>query len=142
MMCLRIAGRGWLHAAPLLIVLGMLGCGRYAPVHGTVTLDDGTPVTNGMVVFESKDAAKPVSARGDIQSDGSYQLSTDQPGDGVPPGWYRVLVAPPPQHPDGPPIKYIFDKKYSAFATSGLEFEVKSGSNEYPIRLSKAGAGH
>ncbi len=129
--------RRGLWAAPVLLLLAVGGCGRYAPVRGKVTLEDGTPVTSGTVIFESKEADKPLTARGDIQTDGSYQLSTDRPGDGVPPGWYRVLVAPPPQNPDGPPVKEVFDRRYGAFATSGLEFEVKSGSNDYPIRLSK-----
>jgi hypothetical protein len=141
MHCLMIGVRRILGVVPLLLLLGIVGCGRYAAVHGIVTLDDGTPVASGMVVFESKDADPPISTRGEIQADGSYQLSTNRPGDGVPPGWYCVLVAPPPQNPDKPPIKEVFHNRYSAFATSGLEFEVKSGSNDYPIRLSKATTG-
>jgi hypothetical protein len=142
MRCSMIGVRRIRWVAPLLLLVGIVGCGRYCPVRGTVTLEDGTAVSSGMVVFESKDAAKAITARGDIQPDGNYQLSTARPGDGVPPGVYRVLVAPPPQNPDQPPIKEVFDSRYSAFATSGLEFEVKSGSNEYPIRLRKPGTGH
>lgn len=141
MRCLLIGVRRILRVVPLLLLLGIVGCGRYAAVHGTVTLDDGTAVPSGMVVFESTEADPPITTRGDIHPDGSYQLSTNRPGDGVPPGRYRVLVAPPPQNPDKPPIKEVFDRRYSAFATSGLEFEVKSGSNDYPIRLSKATTG-
>jgi len=122
-------------------LMALVGCGRYAAVGGKVTLDDGTPVSSGTVVFESTDEAKAISARGEIQTDGSYQLSTDRPGDGVLPGKYRVLVAPPPPNPDLPPVKVVFDSRYSEFATSGLEFEVKSGSNDYPIKLTKAANG-
>jgi hypothetical protein len=130
------------RVAPLLLLVGTVGCGRYYPVHGKVTLDDGTAVTAGMVVFETKDVEKPVTARGDIQPDGSYQLSTERPGDGVPPGRYRVLVTPPPQGADAPPQKPPFDMRYASFATSRLEFEVKSGSNDYPIQLKKDGPEH
>jgi hypothetical protein len=141
-MCMsRVRVRRSLRVVPLLLLLGAAGCSRYSPVHGKVTLEDGTPVTNGMVVFESKDADKALSARGDIQPDGSYQLSTSKPGDGVPPGWYRVLIAPPPQNPDLPPVHVDYASRYTAFDTSGLEFEVKSGSNDYPIQLRKAGPG-
>src|SRR5687767_8844839 len=78
-----------------LLVLALTGCGsRLHPVRGTVTTEDGKPVTKGMVVFEGKADGKVVSARGEIRPDGSYELSTEVPGDGVPPGHYRVLLNP------------------------------------------------
>jgi hypothetical protein len=106
-----------------------------------VTLEDGTPLTRGLVVFEGKDGEKTVTARGEIQADGSYRLSTSRPGDGAAPGKYRVLVTIP-EPPDeagakrrGPDI----DRRYMAFSTSGLEFEVKPGPNEFPIQVARAG---
>ena len=33
--------------------------------------------------------------------------------------------------------KLPFDVKYVRFETSGLEYEVKAGPNEYPIRLDR-----
>jgi hypothetical protein len=124
------------RAAALLLVLGVLGCGgRPYPVRGTVTLEDGTPVTAGMVSFETKDAEKPVTARGEIKPDGSYELSTYKAGDGALPGVYRVAVTPPAQSPDLPVTKPPYDARYTSFATSGLEFEVKPTSNEHPIKL-------
>ena len=51
------------------------GCGnRMSPVRGTVTLEDGSPLTKGLVVFEGQADGKPVMARGEIKSDGSYEL--------------------------------------------------------------------
>jgi hypothetical protein len=102
-----------------------------------VTLEDGTPLTKGLVVFEAA-GGKGVTARGEIQADGRYQLGTLKPGDGVPAGRYRVLINPldlsavPDEQKELP-----FDHKYLKFETSGLEYEVKAGSNEYPIQLSK-----
>jgi hypothetical protein len=123
-------------AVAVLFLAGAAGCGGGPyPVRGTVTLEDGTPVTSGMVTFETKDVEKPLTARGEIKADGSYQLGTYKPGDGAPPGVYRVIVTPRAQSPDLPPVKTPYDKRYTDFATSGLEFEVKSGANEYPIRL-------
>ena len=122
-----------------LIVLVLAGCGGgMYPVRGTVTLEDGTALTRGLVVFERVAGGQPITARGDVQSDGSYQLSTNKPGDGVPPGRYKVLVNPLDLSdvPDEQK-KLPFDVKYTRFATSGLEFEVKSGSNECPIKLDR-----
>src|SRR5262245_15269026 len=83
----------WLLTAALLLLLGATGCGRRLyPVHGTVALEDGTPLTRGLVVFEGHVEGAAVMARGAVQTDGRYQLSTDKPGDGAPPGLYRVLI--------------------------------------------------
>jgi hypothetical protein len=112
------------------------------PVRGKVTLEDGTVLTQGMVVFESTESEKPITARGDIQADGSYELSTHKPGDGVPPGKYRVLIAPriDLEEIDAPNRKPpLFDKSYTNFSTSGLEFEVKPGANEFVIQVARPG---
>src|SRR6516165_3170592 len=78
-----------------LLLLGVIGCGsKLYPARGTVTYPDGSPVTEGSVVFESKDQEKTTMARGEIRSDGSFELGTFKPGDGARPGKYRVLVAP------------------------------------------------
>jgi len=127
------------RALPLaLLLLLVAGCGtKQYPVQGKVTLEDGTPVKNAIVVFESASAEKAVSARGDTSDDGSYRLSSTRPGDGLVPGKYRVLVTQRIENPDEP-VKAAFDKRYSDFKTSGLEFEVKAESNDIPIRLAKA----
>src|SRR5438445_12623563 len=70
------------------------------PVNGKVTYDDGTPVTKGIVVFESMDAKNPRTARGELRADGSYELGTQKPGDGAATGTYRVLVTPRLENPD------------------------------------------
>lgn len=123
----------------LLVALAAVGCGeRLYTVRGTVTLDDGTPLTRGMVVFERQEGEKAVMARGAVQTDGRYELSTHREGDGVPPGKYRVQI----NHMDLSEVpdeqkKLPYDLKYLTFATSGLECEVVSGTNEFPIKLEK-----
>ena len=125
-------------AAPILLIASA-GCGpgKY-PVRGVVTLDDGTPLTKGLVVFERVDGGPPLTARGNVGADGHYELSTDKPGDGVPLGKYKVLVNPLDLSdvPDEEK-KLPFDLKYLKFETSGLECEVKAGANDYPIKLSR-----
>jgi hypothetical protein len=109
------------------------------PVRGTVTFEDGTPVADGMVVFESKEGT-PLTARGQITPGGRFELATHAPGDGVPPGVYRALVAPKtdPNAVDKRPATPPFDLSFAEFDTSGLEFEVKSGRNEFAIRVRPA----
>jgi hypothetical protein len=137
-MGIRCPRGGWIAAA---LLLGAAGCGPgLYPVRGTVTYDGGKPVTAGMVVFESRDQEKPVTARGEIRADGSFELGTHRPRDGAPAGKYRVLVAPKSDpnavdRPTGPPP---FDPRYADFRTSKLEFEVTaSGPNVFPIRVTK-----
>jgi hypothetical protein len=127
------------HIAALLL-LSAGGCGeRLYPVSGKVTLDDGKPLAKGLVIFEGLEGEKKVTARGDIQADGTYRLSTRRPGDGVPPGKYQVLISPRVDVDNPEPVP--FDNRYTDFKTSGLTYEVTSGSNEYPIQLSRAGKG-
>jgi hypothetical protein len=126
-------------AAVVALACCLPGCasGLY-PVKGTVTLDDGSPLTRGLVVFERVDGGAAITARGNVAPDGSYELSTGKPGDGVPPGRYKVLVNPldPSDVPDEKK-NLPFDVKYMKFETSGLEFEVKAGPNEFPIKLDR-----
>jgi hypothetical protein len=127
-------------AVLVLLALGPAGCGgSLYPVRGTVTLDDGTPLARGLVVFERTDGGPPVTARGEVRPDGTYDLSTAKPGDGVPPGRYKVLVNPLDLSdvPDEQK-KLPFDVKYTKFQTSGLEFEVKAGANDCPIKLDRS----
>jgi hypothetical protein len=123
--------------AALLLAVCAVGCGRQmAQVTGTITLDNGSPLTRGLVVFEGTVDGKPVMARGEVKADGHYLLSTAKPGDGIPPGTYRVLINPldssdiPDEQKNLP-----FDYKYMRYDTSGLEYEVKPGTNDFSIKL-------
>jgi hypothetical protein len=123
-----------------LLVAGAAGCGGgLYPVSGKVTLNDGTPLTKGLVIFEGQEGDKKVTARGELQADGTYRLGTKRPGDGAPPGKYQVLISPQidVDSPQDPP----FDKRYTQFGTSGLTFEVTAGTNDFPIQLSRPGKG-
>jgi hypothetical protein len=94
-----------------------------------------------MVVFESQDEQNRIVARGEVQADGSYELSTYKPGDGALAGKYRVLVAPKsdPNAVDKPATPPPFDPRYMDFKTSGLEIEVKPETSDYPIRVTRPG---
>ena len=125
--------------ATLLLSAMIAGCGpSLQPVRGKVTLPDGKPAAGSQVVFESAQKENKISARGDVREDGSYELSTFKPGDGVPPGKYKVQVNPPPMVNAEAAYVSPFNAKYSNYQTSGLEFEVRSGQrNEFPIQVTK-----
>jgi hypothetical protein len=96
-----------------------------------------------MVIFEGGDGDRPVMARGEVKPDGSYLLSTYKPGDGVPPGKYKVHINPmdisevPDEKKNLP-----FDVKYLKAETSELDFEVRAGQNDFAIRLAKPAKAH
>lgn len=117
-------------------LLTLCGCGGLYPVQGTVTLDNGTPLSQGMVVFENVDGT--TMGRGTLQSDGSFQLSTQNPNDGLKPGRYKVLINPMDMSdvPDEQK-KLPFDVKYTRFQTSGLEVEIKAEPNQVPLKLTR-----
>jgi len=79
----------------MVLLAGLLiGCGggsgheETASVTGTVTLK-GTPVTEGRIAFFPP---KGRPAMGTIQSDGTYTLTTFDPGDGALLGNHRVTI--------------------------------------------------
>lgn len=127
-------------------VLFVAGCGdgRRAtyPVTGTVKFADGTPLAGGTVEFESSDpTAEHLNARGEIQADGAYRLTTYAEGDGAIAGEQRVIVHAP-QPPDsgnmsGPPPKSVLHPRYRGFDTSGLTFTVQPGENTFPITVER-----
>jgi hypothetical protein len=104
---------------------------------------DGSDVAvlaRGLVVFEpaEPEMAK-VSSRGEIQKDGSFQMSTYSEGDGVYPGKYRVIVTPPPffrkNRDDVRPR--LIDERFQDFETSGLEATVNGSMTDYTITVQK-----
>ncbi|HTK74206.1 MAG TPA: hypothetical protein VL371_03050 [Gemmataceae bacterium] len=68
----------------------LAGCGsRLQPAGGKI-LVDGNPVKEGTVMFYPVKQGRPATAR--ILEDGSFTLSFERPGDGLPPGEYRVVI--------------------------------------------------
>ena len=117
------------------------GCGK-PKVTGKVTFADGSPLTQGTVNFTDDK----ILCKGSIKEDGSFEMRTLKPGDGVPKGSYKVyltetmrfgeaiettmLDATAKMHEtvnDVPP-------KYSNPDQSGLTIEVK-GSMKYDITI-------
>lgn len=79
-------------------LVSLAGCGESLPetveVHGQITYQ-GEPLETGMVTFEpvKTDTNPPIRpAKGFLESDGTYRLSTFRTNDGAMPGEYVVLV--------------------------------------------------
>jgi hypothetical protein len=91
--------------AMLLAITGMAGCGsggKYR-VRGQLQYEDGSPLSDlaGFeVTFTSEKLGR--SSRGEIQGDGTFELSTSRANDGVLPGDYKVTVSQPHVEPGRP----------------------------------------
>lgn len=113
----------------------LAGCERgpqMVQVTGKV-LYNGQPLKFGSVTFQPP-TGQP--ARGEIQSDGTFSLSTYRPGDGAVVGRHKVRVAcyesqrptavkPPGEQSLG---KLLIPQKYTLFDESGLTADVRADS--------------
>ena len=134
----------------ILSTISVLGCSRSPeptyPVHGIVTINGKRP-RGGIVIFESVTpgpSGKRFSARGMIDSDGQYRLSTFGEDDGAVAGKHRVGVLqeedmhPSSRSPEAEAARKRIVKipsKYQTPATSHLTYEVKSEENTIDIEL-------
>ncbi len=104
------------------------GCERptmLVPVTGRVLLD-GKPLPSGVVQFQP---AVGQSASGELAGDGSFMLSRNSPGDGVPPGTYRVAVISYDPAAETQAVENLrVPVKYTRFGSSGIEFTVFPGT--------------
>src|SRR5262245_33534060 len=133
----RSALRGRLPAVVVAVtLLGLAGCGgpRLYPVRGKVVWENGAEareLAGGLVATEAESGS--VGARGDIQEDGSFELSTYKPGDGALLGKHRVTVSEySPKEPPPPPI---MERAFSRPDTSGLEITVEPKANEFILKV-------
>ncbi|MDR1383370.1 MAG: carboxypeptidase-like regulatory domain-containing protein [Planctomycetaceae bacterium] len=110
------------------------GCGERVSVSGTVSFPDGSPLTQGFVVFENGGN----QASGIINETGHYQMGENGNSNGITPGEYKVrVISESGGGSDGTPfVRYIADK-YDNTNTSGLVCEVK-GKTEFNITVEKS----
>lgn len=133
----RLSLRVALATLLLLVVVGCKERPAMAPVTGRVTYR-GQPLKFGSVMFQHKSGGQP--AAGTIQPDGTFALSTFQPGDGARVGSHLVRIAcfegndPARQQtmPTGEVVlgRSLIPRKYGSFGASGLEVEVKAGESQ------------
>lgn len=133
-----------------LIVLGSLlsliaGCSdklRTYPVTGKVVFKDGSPVHVGTIEFKSMD--KKIQARGTIETDGSFKLTTYEPNDGAVLGKHQCIVTQFIMLEELPGIKPskkgVVHSRFASYATSGLELEV-TADKENALTVTVEGLG-
>lgn len=127
-----------------MVASGCSGSGglETAPVKGNVTYN-GKPLTYGRVSFRPE-AGSP--ATGEIQSDGSFTLSTYHNGDGAIVGKHLVLItateidagknAEQDPNTEMTVPKSMIPEKYTSFSTSELTAEVANDrKNEFTFKL-------
>lgn len=72
----------------LLLVL-VTGCSKMQPLSGKVTFrDNNEPLTQGTVIFQTDT----YQARGSLDEEGNYSISSVKEGDGIPKGIYSVFI--------------------------------------------------
>jgi hypothetical protein len=134
---------GWrlrfLCGTAALVLAGCSRSGLESSVAGSVTLDGKSLGLGGVVFAPISGGGNP--SVGTIGRDGRYALKTaNTPG--LNPGKYRVSVNaldtpnPPPGVRDSTPPKQLVPEKYTSIDTSGLEYDVRPGSNTINIDLS------
>lgn len=128
--------------AGMMVLLAVTGCSDTTvptvPVRGQVTLQDGTVIQTGTVEFNAIEGDW--TARGTIQPDGTFYLSTFTDGDGAVPGVHDAVVVqliatedlPLHKHDHGPTI----DPKFAHYDRSGLHYTVEPGQeNQISIQV-------
>jgi hypothetical protein len=139
----RSAGVPLVLVAPALLT-GCGGSGREEtfPARGRVVLD-GKPPVHALVVLHPldgngrQDRPRP---HGKVAEDGTFVLTTYEPGDGAPRGEYAVTVewwlASKGRGGDDPPPSNRLPARYARPQTSGLRAVVSEGENDLPeIRI-------
>lgn len=121
-------------------VVGLSGCSEgKAPTYqvtGTVKLPDGTPLDGGRLLFRPEGDTVH-AAKGDIRSDGSFELSTFGLADGAVEGVHKVMVLPPV--PEGfmdepkttPGTTLAIDLSYQSLRTTPLQYTVEAGGENH-----------
>jgi hypothetical protein len=121
------------------LLLVITGCGgpRLYPVEGTIEFPDhqaARELAGGSVEFDPVDGK--ASARGIIEADGRFRMSTYQPGDGVLPGTYRVCIQPPLPALDRP-ARRVIGRRYEDPLSSGLTVTVKAENNQIVLPVER-----
>jgi len=131
-------------------MVACVGCGPSRPetamVSGRVTYQ-GKSVVEGTIVFQPEQGRP---AMGSLAADGSYTLTTFDPGDGALLGRHRVMIEARritvPALPGGaadesvgtygpPKVEWLVPEKYSRLETTPLTAEVKEGENTIDFDL-------
>lgn len=104
------------------------GCGTGNPsVSGNVKFEDGSPLTVGIITFDSGT----YSSHADIGADGSFTIEGGLPADS-----YKITLGGDAMGSYDDPTPMV-QKSYGNYDTTDLEQEVKSSGNEIEVVVKK-----
>ncbi|MBN2216965.1 MAG: hypothetical protein JW719_06285 [Pirellulales bacterium] len=126
-----------LRAVLCAALLGTAGCGADKPemgsVRGKVTLD-GAPVSGGCVISYTESGR---GAHAMIQSDGTFELETNEYGKGAVVGKHRLTVVAYDGNPtaelESDRARLLIPHKYTQPDSSGLSVVVSAGKEEHVV---------
>jgi hypothetical protein len=112
----------------------MFGCGEGRPervrISGQVLID-GQPLTHGYVRFVPTDAR---ASRGELDSNGRFELGCFEAGDGAVPGTHRVEISGMQRLSDWE-TRWHAPKKYADYKTSEVTREINGPTEAMLIEL-------
>ncbi len=133
-------------ASVLVVMLALMGCGPSRPpafkAHGKVSFPNGSPVRVGTIEFRSRE--HPIHARGTIDEDGSFTLTTYRNGDGAIAGTHDCVIVQMVITEDTKAKRHgtvgVVHPRYASYSTSGLECTIEA-NRENLIELQVEGVG-
>lgn len=132
----------WVVAVFAAVLVSGCGGGGPYPVEGQVVWKDGSPATElagSQVVFDIPE--KQTSARGVVQPDGSFGVSTTKPDDGALEGQHKVAIIETRKQQGGPDSSNIapgvIDPRFYDLKTSGLTATIKPGTNKVSLTVER-----
>jgi hypothetical protein len=140
-------GKQWpIFGLIAIVLLATIGCGPIRPkaytTRGKVVFPDGSPVHVGTVELKSREHA--VNARGSIENDGSFVLTTYQNGDGAIAGTHDCVVVQMVLVEDSRIRSHgtvgVVNPRFASYATSQLQCVIEP-QNGNEITLTVEGIG-
>jgi len=127
----------WMIAIALIMQAGCRDSRGLVPVKGKITFDGREPPKSGRLNFAPTSAAEGFPRRpgqASFESDGKFEVTSYQPGDGLTPGTYRVNVICVERDPA--PVPGGFEAvSYVAPGYQGQEVVVTAGSKPMELAI-------
>jgi hypothetical protein len=117
----------------LIFSLAVTGCSNgFIAINGKVTFEDGSPLTKGGIAFSTET----FMADGKIQPDGTFTLTSLKPGDGLPPGNYKVTIRASETDAYEKTANLV-DPLFGDVTKTPLTAEVTAGQRKFDFKVSK-----
>ena len=133
-------------AFQIVVLFSVAGCGgpdrpQTVPVSGVITFGNGPWPKSGKIFFTCVEPEPGFPLRpgvADFDRDGSFVVTSYEPGDGLVPGTYRLSIECWEVAPnfDGIPSQSVIPDRYHDPATNGIEeIVIKSSDNQRELEL-------